>query len=202
MDDFTGQCGCKEKEPLKQMAKPIIYFYPQVPTVCSAELTLDSKLTCTYPDYEKGWENFTAYPDGTLIFSDGKEYYALYWEGVQKVKWDFSQGFCVRGADTAAFLEWALAEQGLSLREANEFIVYWLTLMQENPYNIISFQTTPYTDTAILNITPKPDALLRVFMAYYPTTTEVDIQHPPTGGVPMRAVWNTHFRCGRILYAL
>ena len=24
------------------------------------------------------------HPDGTLVFPDGKEYYALYWEGVQK----------------------------------------------------------------------------------------------------------------------
>ena len=56
-----------------------------------------------------GWENFTACPDGTLIFPDGKQYYALYWEGERFANWDFSEGFCVKGEDTAAFLEWALA---------------------------------------------------------------------------------------------
>ncbi|MBR5798015.1 MAG: hypothetical protein IKY29_03575, partial [Clostridia bacterium] len=61
-------------------------------------------------------------------------------------------------------------------REANEFIVYWLPQMQNNPYNVISFQTAAYTDGAVLEITPAPDSLLRVFMAYYPTDTEVDIQ--------------------------
>ena len=155
--------------------KPVIYLYPETPTEVSVKLTLNGELTCTYPDYEKGWQNFTAHPDGTLIFPDGKEYYCLYWEGMQTTEWDFSKGFCVKGEDTAAFLEWALAEQGLTPREANEFIIYWLPLMQENPYNVISFQTDAYTSTAVLEITPAPDSLLRVMMAYYPSDEAVEI---------------------------
>ena len=156
--------------------KPIIYLYPETPTKCSVKINFNGRLTCTYPAYgENGWQNFTAYPDGTLIFPDGKEYYALYWEGTQDVDWDFSQGFCVKGEDTANFLEWALEKQGLTRREANEFIIYWLPRMQDNPYNVISFQTDVYTDGAALEIEPKPDSLLRVFMAYYPSSTEVDI---------------------------
>lgn len=163
--------------PLYLDAKPIIYFYPEAPTVCSAKITLNGELTCTYPAHNAdGWENFTAYPDGTLVFPDGKEYYALYWEGIHLTEWDFSKGFCVKGEDTAAFLEWALAEQGLTSREANEFIIYWLPLMQNNPYNVIAFQTTAYTDGAVLDISPSPDSLLRVFMAYYPTENEMEIQ--------------------------
>ncbi|MBE6619972.1 MAG: hypothetical protein E7625_01225 [Ruminococcaceae bacterium] len=158
-------------------AKPIIYLYPESPTLCSVKVTLNGELTCTYPAHgEHGWQNFTAYPDGTLVFPDGKEYYALYWEGLQQADWDFSKGFCVRGEDTAQFLEWALAAQGLTAREANEFIVYWLPLMQENAYSVISFQTTTYTEGVSLDITPAPDSLLRVFMAYYATDTAVAIE--------------------------
>ena len=157
--------------------KPIIYLYPETPTVCSAKVSLNVGFTCTYPSYgENGWQDFTAHPDGTLIFPDGKEYYALYWEGLLKADWDFSKGWCVRGEDTAEFLEWALAKQGLTPREANEFIIYWLPFMQENPYNIISFQTTAYTDAATLEITPKPDSILRIFMTYYPSDTEVRLE--------------------------
>ena len=156
--------------------KPIIYFYPTVPTECSVKVAINGSLTCTYPDHGvDGWQNFTAYPDGTLTFPDGKEYYALYWEGVQYGEWDFSQGFCVRGEDTATFLEWALAAQGLTPREANEFIVYWLPLMQENAYNVISFQGVAYTDGAALEISPAPDSLLRVFMAYYASDKPVEL---------------------------
>ena len=166
-------------------AKPVIYLYPETPTEVSVNLTLNGLLTCTYPDYEKGWQNFTAHPDGTLIFPDGKEYYCLYWEGMQTTEWDFSKGFCVKGEDTAAFLEWALAEQGLTPREANEFIIYWLPLMQENPYNVISFQTDAYTDGAVLEITPTPDSLIRVFMAWYATDTAVELS-PQAFDPPVR----------------
>ena len=155
--------------------KPVIYLYPETPTEMSVTLTLTGRLTCTYPDYEAGWKGFTAHPDGTLIFPNGKEYYCLYWEGMQATEWDFSQGFCVKGEDTAAFLEWALAEQGLTAREANEFIIYWLPLMQENPYNIISFQTEAYTSTAVLDVTPAPDSTVRIMMAYYPSDEAVEI---------------------------
>ena len=160
--------------------KPVIYLYPETPTEVSVTLTLNGHLTCTYPDYENGWNGFTAYPDGTLIVPDGlspagREYYCLYWEGMQATEWDFSRGFCVKGEDTAAFLEWALAEQGLTPREANEFIIYWLPLMQENPYNVIAFQAEAYTSTAVLEVTPAPDSTIRIMMAYYPSSEAVEI---------------------------
>ncbi len=175
----------KSVEFLPVAKKPVIYLYPDTPTEVSVTLTLDGHLTCTYPDYDAGWNNFTAHPDGTLIFPDGKEYYCLYWEGLQATEWDFYEGFCVRGEDTAAFLEWALAAQGLTPREANEFIIYWLPIMQENPYNVISFQTDTYTDGAVLDVTPAPDSLIRVFMAFYPTNEPVDMT-PQTFETPAR----------------
>ena len=151
-------------------AKPVIYLYPEEDTECSVKVTLQNgKLTCTYPEHgENGWQNFTATPDGTLIFPDGKQYYCLYWEGKCDLEPDFTKGACVKGSETAAFLEKALAEMGLSEREANEFIIYWLPILQENPYNLISFQTEAYTSVAELEITPTPDSLLRVYMTAKP----------------------------------
>ena len=58
----------------------------------------------------------------------------------------------------------------------NEFIVYWLPRMEHNAYNLISFQGAAYTDSARLDITPSPDSMLRVFMAYVPLEEAVDIQ--------------------------
>ena len=81
-------------------------------------------------------------------------------------KYDMSKGFCVKGKDTAAFLEGTLEQLGLTRREANEFIVYWLPHMEQNPYNIISFQTDAYTNAAELKVSPEPDTLIRVFMSW------------------------------------
>ena len=99
-----------------------------------------------------------------------------YWEGETFAQYDFSKGFCVKGEDTAEFLEYALATLGLTRREANEFIVFWLPMMQENNYNIISFQTEAYTSSARLEVTPTPDSVIRVFMAYKASDEYVDIE--------------------------
>ena len=40
------------------------------------------------------------------------------------------------------------AQLGLNREEANEFIIYWLPQMQDNAYNLISFQQDVYTDSA------------------------------------------------------
>ena len=180
MDSFDGHSVWEaitiEYAPIAVPEKPVIYLYPEAPTEVSVKLTLDGKLTCTYPAYDQGWDNFVAHPDGTLVFPDGKQYYCLYWEGIQNMECDFTEGFCVKGEDTAAFLEWALAAQGLTQREANEFIIYWLPRMEQNPYNVISFQTDAYTEGAVLDIEPNPDSLLRVFMAYYPSDKDVEME--------------------------
>ena len=156
-------------------AKPVIYLYPETETEVSVKLNYDGKLTCTYPKYEDGW-TITAAPDGTLTDEAGKEYNYLYWEGETDAEYDFSKGFCVPGQDSALFLEDALEKLGLSRREANEFIVYWLPILEANPYNLIAFQTDAYTSHARLSISPAPDTLIRVFMAFQPLEAPVEIE--------------------------
>ena len=156
-------------------AKPVIYLYPEEETEVSVRLDYNGKLTTTYPEYENGW-CVTAYPDGTLTDENGQEYNYLYWEGITDTEYDFSKGFCVKGEDTAEFLEWALSELGLTRREANEFIVYWLPLMEPNPYNIIAFQNDAYTENAVLTVTPAPDTVIRVFMAWKASGEAVEIK--------------------------
>nr|WP_325239354.1 hypothetical protein [uncultured Oscillibacter sp.] len=163
-----------EERNIRDDAKPVIYLYPEEETEVTVCLDYDGELTCTYPAYDGGW-TVTAQPDGILTDAEGRTYNYLYWEGVASTEYDFSQGFCVPGEDTAAFLEDALARLGLTRREANEFIVYWLPRMEPNPYNLIAFQATAYTDHARLTITPEPDSLLRVFMAWQPLDTQEDI---------------------------
>lgn len=173
--------GCVEhggNENLSIPAKPVIYLYPEETTEVSVELDFDGELTCTYPTYESGWE-VTAQPDGTLTDAEGREYTYLYWEGETSTEYDMSAGFCVAGEDTAGFLESALEALGLTRREANEFIVYWLPQMEDNAYNLIAFQGDAYTESAKINVTPEPDTVLRVFMAWQPLDEAVEIPAQP-----------------------
>ncbi len=154
--------------------KPVIYLYPEQKTDVTVELLLDGKLTCTYPAYKNSWQ-VTAFPDGTLTDANGQTYNYLYWEGQTNAQWDMSEGFCVKGEETATFLEEALAKLGLTRREANEFIVYWLPLMEQNPYNIISFQTECYREAAQLKVSPAADTVIRVFMVWTPSEDYVNL---------------------------
>lgn len=79
------------------------------------------------------------------------------------------------GSDTVSFLEDALQQLGLTRQEANEFIVYWLPLMKENPYNLITFQSDVYTQAAQLSVDPAPDTVIRVFMTWKPLKDAVEI---------------------------
>ena len=171
-------CRSDEPDPGGYDAKPVVYLYPETETAVTVTLDYDGELTCTYPAYEGGW-TVTARPDGTLTDDAGQTYSYLYWEGISTAEYDFSQGFCVPGEDTAAFLEDALAQLGLDRQEANEFIVYWLPQMEPNAYNLIAFQSDAYTDRARLTVTPEPDSVLRVFMAWKKLDAPIDIPEQP-----------------------
>ena len=181
----VGLSGCGPYENTATPEKPAIYLYPEEKTQVTVTLDFDGILTSTYPDYGEGW-TVTAQPDGALTDPEtGRTYYCLFWEGVTDAEYDLSAGFCVAGEDTAAFLEDALARLGLTEREANEFIIYWLPRMEGNPYNLISFQTAAYTESAGLTIDPAPDTLIRVFMAWKSLERPVEVA-PQTLTAPAR----------------
>ena len=156
----------------------MIYLYPEEETDVHVELELtESELYTTYPKYNNGWD-VTAYPDGSLLNkADGTHHKYLFWDSCNcRTRYDFSKGFCVAGSDTESFLREKLTYMGLTEEEMNEFIVYWLPLMEHNKYNLITFQGDAYTNSAKLDITPTPDSLLRIFMVYVPLEEAMDIE--------------------------
>ncbi|GAA0765468.1 hypothetical protein GCM10008908_02070 [Clostridium subterminale] len=165
--------GCTKEEMTK---KPVIYLYPTSEQSVRVKLDYKGELTCTYPEYKDGW-NVIAEPDGTLTnIEDKREYSYLYWEGISENQWDMSKGFVVKGEDTEEFLQEKLEYMGLAPREYNEFIVYWLPIMQENKYNLITFAGEEYENLAELNITPKPDSILRVMMLFKSLDKPIEIE--------------------------
>ena len=155
--------------------KPIIYIYPEYTREIKVKLNYDGVLTHTYPKYNNGWK-VTANPDGTLFDAKSQEYYALYWEGKPNKDYTINEGFVVPGEQTIDFLENTLSKLGLNRKEANEFIIYWLPKMENNPYNLIHFSSTEYEEMAKLNITPKPETLIRVMMVFKPLDNSIKIK--------------------------
>ena len=155
--------------------KPLIYLYPTEDMRVSVKLGNPSKLTSTYPAYEGGW-NVLAKKDGTLI-NNGRSYYGLYWEGANYTAKQSDEGFVVAGKDSAKFLEEKLAQLGLTEREANEMIIYWLPQLEKNAYNYIRFDLNDVMDRYMpLSVSPKPDTMVRVMMVFKPLERSVAVR--------------------------
>lgn len=149
------------------LEKPVIYLYPESTVEVHVQLDFDGQLTTTIPAYPADGWIITASPDGTLTDGEGNTYPYLFWEGVANRNLEgFSEGFCVKGSETEAFLYSTLTEMGLNTRETTDFVEYWLPRMEGNSYNLIRFCGADYTDMAELTITPAPDSVLRVFMMF------------------------------------
>lgn len=155
--------------------KPVIYLYPEQETEVKVDLNINGKFSCTYPLYKNGWK-VTAMPDGTLYDDNGLKYKYLFWEATTNKKWNLDEGFCVKGNETLEFFEEILPKLGLNRSEINDFITYWLPQMQNNKYNIISFQTTDYTDDFKLTTYPEADSIIRVFMTWKSSENKIEIQ--------------------------
>lgn len=159
---------CNEISPYEYTYtdKPIIYIYPTQKMDVEVKLGNPQYLSCTYPKYKDSWQ-VTANIDGTLVDKKtGRNLYALYWESNNAPRTtNMKEGFCIKGTETATFLEDKLCKLGLSDREIEEFIIYWLPKMENNNYNYIRFETKEEQDKSMpLEVNPKPDNVIRVMM--------------------------------------
>jgi len=150
--------------------KPIIYLYPTKNTQLTVKLGNAKLATCLYPEYnyKNGW-NILAKPNGDLLdLNTNRNLYALYYESEAIYSYNVEkEGFVVKGEDVATFLEEKLAILGLTEKEAEEFIIYWLPILQENEYNYIRFATMDeINENMPLEFSVKPDTLIRVLMTY------------------------------------
>lgn len=152
----------------RSIAKPIIYLYPTKDMELSVNLGYEDKITCSYPQYTTNW-NVLAKTSGDLIdLNTNRTLYSLYYES--EAVYDFEiqkEGFIVRETDIVEFLEEKLTILGLTEREAEEFIIYWLPKLQENEYNYIRFATIEEINQNMpLIFSVQPDTLIRVLMTY------------------------------------
>ena len=163
--------------------KPIIYLYPTEEKQVSVQLGYKEKIICSYPKYTTGW-NVITQPNGDLKDIDtNKSLYSLYYESNNVVEFKVEKdGFIVKGEDSAEFLEEKLKILGLTDREAEEFIIYWLPKLEANKYNYIRFATREEIDANMpLIITPTPDTTIRVLMEYKRLENPIEVEEQNLG---------------------
>ena len=156
--------------------KPILYLYPEKQTNIKVNFTNEENLTTTYPKFNNEW-NVIAHPNGDLYDTKGNYYYALYWEEKDYNKVSFSEGFYVSKDNAINFLEEKLTTLGLNPKERNEFIMYWLPILEKNEHNLVYFELTEELQNQNeLIITPQPNTLIRIRMHVKQVTKETNIK--------------------------
>ena len=183
--DFKLMGGC---------GKPVIYLYPEKETNVHLSFAAPFSLNTQIPSYHDGWF-VNAKPNGTLTdlqskYTDcskidetifGSEYAGaacksnsypyIYWSGksVENQYPKVGGGWMVEKENLGVFMKAKLNEMGLNEKESNDMTSYWVPKMSEKnaPYYRISFLQTQAMNKFIpMDVNPKPDSVIRVFLDF------------------------------------
>lgn len=153
------------------VAKPVIYLYPKVKTEIDLQLNFKGKLLTTFPKYDKNWD-VIAEPNGQILDKKTNRYYSsLFWDGTidfPSAHYKYEDGFIVPKEKLTEFFIEKLEYIGLNNQETNDFIQYWLPILERNKYNFIHFLVNEECDEiATLKVSPKPETTIRIYMEFY-----------------------------------
>ncbi len=192
-NNFTVVGGC---------GKPVIYLYPGVPTDISLQFTAPMELTTQIPKYVEGWK-VKAYPNGKLVdlqpqytkcellknsfgseyaksSCERNEYPYIYWAGQSHAAFypKISAGWIVESREVESTLREKLTEIGLTEKEQNDMLEYWLP--QINKYNAPYYRLSLLQNAELnklfpMQVTPKPDSIIRVFLDFDPLNSAGEI---------------------------
>ena len=173
--DSDSKTGETKEIECGGIAKPILYLYPKNDTNVTISFEHPEYLETTYPKFRGQWD-VLAKSNGDLYDKNNNYYYALYWDEKKVHSVDFTTGYYVERENAISFLEQKLSYIGLSDKERNEFIMYWLPVLEKNKKSLVYFELTEERESYNkLNISPKPDSLLRLVIHIKKVDKRVDI---------------------------
>jgi hypothetical protein len=150
-------------------SKPIIYLYPEKPTLVNVRLEIPGVVTESDPLYPvEGWQNILAFPDGKLIYQN-KNYHELYYETATIKAKSPEKGYYIARSELLPRLTEYTTKLGLNSFEQKEFLGYWVPRLEalHAPYIFFSvYSNTEKERVDHVAITPSPDTTI-AFLAYF-----------------------------------
>ena len=160
------------------LRKPVIYVYPEKNMDVSISINITKgKFTVVYPKFNEGnnsWK-IKANPNGEIELNN-KKYPYLFYECDSYFAQETNEGFIVDDKTAVDFLEEKLKILGLNDKEMTDFITYWLPTLLNNKLSICTFQTQKFFDNFPLNVSPKPETLIRVFLSIKKIESPIEIK--------------------------
>lgn len=157
--------------------KPVIYLYPKEECEINVGLNIqDAKFTFIYPPFDDNYNwTVTGRPSGEIIHH-GKSLRYLFWEADGYNNIDISKGFSLHKSEVISFFEEKLTQFKLNDTEISDFITYWAPIVMKHEFVLVSFQFETYDQQFQLQISPKPDNLIRVFAVFYPLSEKLNVE--------------------------
>lgn len=169
--------------PLAECGKPVIYLYPTTPT--NVTVKVGAEITKSEPAYGSGWR-VLAQSSGELM-AGGQKYPYLFWEGLGRGIYPaITSGTVVSRVDAESTIARQLVEQGLNAQETADFLEFWAPKLPNTPFVRLTWLTTAEMNKlAPLNVSPRPDTVIRVFLDFAGLEKPITIP-PQTFSAPKR----------------
>ena len=160
------------------LKKPVIYLYPEKEMDISVNINItEGKFSVVYPRFNEGnntWK-VKVNPNGDIEIKNRKYPY-LFYECDSYFTQETNEGFIVKDSNAIEFLEEKLKYLGLNDKEMTDFITFWLPVLLKNKLSLCTFQSQTFFDHIPMNITPKPDSLIRIFLTIKKIDSPVEIK--------------------------
>ena len=162
--------------------KPVIYAY-NAGSSLTINVTPNGNFTFKYPKTEGSW-NAVTNSDGSITdIATNKKHPYLFWEALAN-KLEFEEqnqeifGYVIKTDTSISFLENVLTAYGLNFREKADFITFWGPKIMSKKYALLQFWDTQSYENKIakLNISIRPESLLRVYLLFLPLDNLDDIK--------------------------
>lgn len=158
-----------------RMYAPNLYLYPEAERDVTVKLGFPAGglITESEPPYGGGW-HVRVTPEGVI---NGRFGY-LFYEALVSVPMDYESGWLLNGDDLEGELRALLERLGFVGREIDDFLDYWVPLLEGSPYYAVYPQEAESMIT--LEIAPAPGSVLRALLFIRPLQRPLSIAAPPT----------------------
>lgn len=153
-------------EPIPQASsitvrKPNIYIYPEIKTSMHVSLIFPrgGSVIELIPLYVNGW-NIEVDSTGKI----NNTYHYLFYESENPDLSQYDNGWIIKKEELGAFFSHNMSEAGFIPKEIDDFIEYWIPLLNNYPYYAIYPQyASDISKMIVLKFSIQPDNILRLF---------------------------------------
>ncbi len=155
---------------------PNIYLYPEQDRNVQVRLGFPEggKVIKSEPEYNNGWHVFVT-SQGVI---DSKYNYLFYEAKIPHLN-NYERCWVFSSAELSVKLPELLYNYGFEGREIDDFMEFWLPILNKYPY--YAFYPQEVDEMISLEITPQPESLLRVLFYVQPFNTMISLPEPVIG---------------------